>query len=179
LTKLGNDERSYITNLLQFTDFHIELAIGDDQIMDRRNSERLQHLIEIQLPLLKTSAQLFELFLLNRLIAGLHIEERLKVVKMIAYVSLQSGITITNAQQMDTVIKLTSGSRSRTPVEHRSSRGCSLSRPRQSRRRPRSSCSLQRREPRRGADISAAQHTSSETTYTRAYTSESSTFFTK
>jgi hypothetical protein len=94
-----NDVRN-VRNLMKFTDFHIQMSIGEDVLPSWTASEKLRAFIELPLLSFANAADLFELDYLPILINRLLVNDRLTIAAIICNLFVSSATRIETAEQL-------------------------------------------------------------------------------
>jgi len=105
--KINPNDVKNVQNLMKFTEFHIDLAIGDDILTAIDQSIKLRGFLEIVLTSFTSGDSLFEIQYLPVLIRRLRPEDRMTIAALACDLLLKSGTKIKNADQLNFVLAMT------------------------------------------------------------------------
>lgn len=106
--KINPDDVKNVKNLMKFTDFHIDLAIGEESLTQADSSNRLRLFIEVPLRSFKDGASLYELDFLPVLIKRLLPQDRVQIAKIICELFISSSAKIASHENLIFILSLTS-----------------------------------------------------------------------
>ena len=105
--KVNPDDVRNVKNLMKFTDFHIDLAIGDEALTNIEASMKLRDFLAEPLQTFSTAEPLFELEYLPLLIKRLRIEDRQSIAALVCDLFLKAGTKITSIDELRFVLAMT------------------------------------------------------------------------
>ena len=105
--KVNPDDVRNVKNLMKFTDFHIDLAIGDETLTNAEASIKLRDFLAEPLTTFKNAEPLFELEYLPLLIKRLREEDRHYVAALVCDLFIKGGTKITTIDQLRFVLSMT------------------------------------------------------------------------
>jgi hypothetical protein len=114
--KINPEETKNVRNLLKFTEYHIELAIGSELLAQPLASEKLRLLISCPIATFKTGTAVFELEHLPRLMVRLLPVDRLSLANTICKLFLSSSTAISTDEQLDALFDILNPLLEETPV---------------------------------------------------------------
>ncbi|EAY13784.1 hypothetical protein TVAG_468000 [Trichomonas vaginalis G3] len=93
--------------LLKFTDFHIDLAIGDEVLTSPEASFKLRDFLTEPLTIFESASSLFSLEFLPTLISRLMPPDRISIAGLVCDLFLKSGTKIASMEQLKFVLSMT------------------------------------------------------------------------
>lgn len=107
--KINANDIKNVKNLMKFTDFHIDLAIGDDSLNDVEASGQLRKFLEVPLQFLQSATLLYKIEYLPVLIRRLRSEDRLVIARIIADLFVSSATEITTEDELSFYVRCAGG----------------------------------------------------------------------
>ncbi|EAY21402.1 hypothetical protein TVAG_198400 [Trichomonas vaginalis G3] len=98
--KINSSDIKNVKNLMKFTDFHIDLAIGDDALTDNEASLELMKFLQVPLVFLESAQYLYKIEYLPVLVRRLKSEHRLVVADIIVKLFISSATEITSEDEL-------------------------------------------------------------------------------
>lgn len=105
--KVNPDDVKNVKNLMMFTNFHIDLAIGDESLTSVEASMKLRDFLTEPLVAFTSAKPLFEIEYLPVLIKRLRPEDRLTIAALVCDLFLKEGTLITSIEELRFVLAMT------------------------------------------------------------------------
>jgi len=104
--KINSNDVKNVKNLMKFTDFHIDLAIGDESLSIPEASEQLRVFLEVPLSILCSAQLLYKIEYLPTLIRRLRTEDKLLVAEVICQMFIRSQTSIISIEELNFYISV-------------------------------------------------------------------------
>ena len=105
--KINTNDVKNVKNLMKFTDFHIDLAIGEESLKSAESSEQLKKFLEVPLTVFTSAEYLYKIEYLPVLVNRLIPKDRFYVANLICDLFLSSQTKVTNSEELTFYIKST------------------------------------------------------------------------
>ena len=106
--KINTNDVKNVKNLMKFTDFHIDLVIGEESLTKEEQSEQLKKFLEVPLTVFTSAQYLYKIEYLPILVGRLRLVDRFYIAEIICNVFLKSATKITNVEELTFFIRCTS-----------------------------------------------------------------------